>query len=811
MAEGYEVAKAVVTLIPSMQGSQAIITKEITGASEAAGTAGGKQMGKSMSSGLSSSMSSVGKVIAGVTAGIGAVAGISAAIMESFQEVDAGLDTIATKTGASGAQLENMKTNMENLATSIPTSFEEAGEAIGEVNTRFGLSGKALEDLSGQFIKFAKLNDTDVTTSVDNVSKVISAFGMESKDAGNLLDALNKVGQDTDVDIKTLTTSLSQNAAQLQEMGLSAYDAAGFLGSCDMAGMEISTTMTGLKTAMKNATADGKNLDDFLSEFSSTMNSNATESEKLTAAYETFGTKAGGAIYNAVQNGKIDLEDLTNSLGEFEGSVNSTFEQVTDPTDEFAEVLNRMKIVGADIAEAVMPMLADALEGIAGAIDWFMDAITPTETALTNFIKDTNDAIKANQDAMDQTAASIDAITSTTAEMEYYKDVLIELNDKAALNEFEQYQLKDAVDKLSASVPGLADAWDETNGVLKLSNQEIETLIENAETAAVQQALLEAQQETIKELAEAQVNLARAQAGVTAAVDEYNNATELTYSGVNALNRAVSDQEAAVTAAAQAQIEATKQVEDAQKAYDLFDETSVQLYENLGHTHDEAVKLANGMSLVGEEAEKTGTSMAESTAKGVKDKASDIESAAKDAVEKGTEAANEAVQEGVDDINETVDSGLDDTSDSFDSHMDDIESSVSDSMSEAESEVSDMISNIKTELERPIKGPNIQVPHFTMTGAFDAKTNKVPEVKVDWYGQGGIFTQPTIIGTPWGWKGVGESGAEAVLPIDLLKNYIEDSVGVPTVNVYMDVDGAESPEAWAADFARELKQQMRIS
>ena len=474
-------------------------------------------------------------------------------------------------------------------------------------------------------------------------------------------------------------------------------------------------------------------------------------------------------------------------------------------------MLNRMKIVGADIAEAVMPMLADALEGIAGAIDWFMDAITPTETALTNFIKDTNDALKANRDAMDQTAAAIDAITTTTAEMEYYKDVLIELNDKAELNEFEQYQLKDAVEKLSGSVPDLAQAWDETNGVLKLSNQEIENLIQNAETAAVQNALYEAQQETLKELAEAKVNLAKSEAAVEKAAEEYNNTAEKTYSGVNAITHAVSDQEAAVTAAAQAQVEATKQLEEAQKAYDLFDETSVKLYEDMGYTREEAEKLASGMSLVGEEAEKTGTSMAESTAKGVKDKASDIETAAKDAVEKGTEAANEAVQEGVDDINETVDSGLDDTSDSFDSHMDDIESSVSDSMSEAESEVSDMISNIKTELSRPIKGPNIQVPHFTMTGAFDAKTNKVPEVKVDWYGQGGIFTHPTIIGTPWGWKGVGESGAEAVLPIDLLKNYIEDSVGVPTVNVYMDVDGAESPEAWAADFARELKQQMRIS
>lgn len=60
MAAGSEVARAVVTLIPSMQGSQAAITKELTGVSTTAGKTAGNAVGNSMVSSISSTMSSAG-------------------------------------------------------------------------------------------------------------------------------------------------------------------------------------------------------------------------------------------------------------------------------------------------------------------------------------------------------------------------------------------------------------------------------------------------------------------------------------------------------------------------------------------------------------------------------------------------------------------------------------------------------------------------------------------------------------------------------------------------------------------------------
>ena len=66
------------------------------------------------------------------------IVAIGAASIAAFNEVDAGLDIVAQKTGATGDELEDMCQIVKDLATEIPTDFETAGAAVGEVNTRFG-------------------------------------------------------------------------------------------------------------------------------------------------------------------------------------------------------------------------------------------------------------------------------------------------------------------------------------------------------------------------------------------------------------------------------------------------------------------------------------------------------------------------------------------------------------------------------------------------------------------------------------------------------------------------------------------------
>lgn len=149
------------------------------------------------------------------------IAAVGAASVAAWKEVDGAMDTVTTKTGASGEALADMQQRVKNLAESIPTDFQTAADAVGEVNTRFGLTGDALESLSGDFVKFAELNDTDVSSSIDSVQSAMAAWGIQAEDAGLVLDTMNKAGQDTGISVDKLSDMLKTNKTALDEAGLS--------------------------------------------------------------------------------------------------------------------------------------------------------------------------------------------------------------------------------------------------------------------------------------------------------------------------------------------------------------------------------------------------------------------------------------------------------------------------------------------------------------------------------------------------------------------------------------------------------------
>ncbi|MHB9943585.1 phage tail tape measure protein [Clostridium sporogenes] len=99
----------------------------------------------------------------------------------------------------------------------------------------------------------------------------------------------------------------------------------------------------------------------------------------------------------------------------------------------------------------------------------------------------------------------------------------------------------------------------------------------------------------------------------------------------------------------------------------------------------------------------------------------------------------------------------------------------------AKNTISNVINNIKGFFSNlRLRFPKIQMPrlpHFKLNGSFSLAPPSVPKLAVDWYSEGGIFTQPTIfggIGVGDANKGFGRN-AEAVLPLNDLWNRLNDN------------------------------------
>ena len=273
-----------------------------------------------------------------------------------------------------------MEERVKNLATSIPTDFRTAGEAVGEVNTRFGLVGRALEDTSKKFIEFAQLNDTTVSASIDSVQAAMAAFNVDAKKAGPILDMLNKAGQETGTDMSKLASDLTANAAALQEMGFGINSATGFLANLNKNGLDASQVMTGLKTALKNATKDGKSMGQAMQSLMGKIKGAKSETKAMQIASELFGSKAAPALVKAIRDGRLSFDQLANTIEDWNGSVEDTFEATLDPIDEFKTALNELKIVGMDLVSAAAPLIksvADTLKNLISGLRTAWEGLSP--------------------------------------------------------------------------------------------------------------------------------------------------------------------------------------------------------------------------------------------------------------------------------------------------------------------------------------------------------------------------------------------------------------------------------------------------
>lgn len=316
------------------------------------------------------------------------IVGVGAASIAAFAEVDAGLDTIAMNTGATGQALEDLRGIASDLAVEIPSSFEDAGNAVASVNTRFGLTDQALRDLSGKFLQFSRVTGSDVTQSVNDAQSALAIWNLDVSNAGDYLDYLLATSQRTGASVGELNNLVTANATTFQQMGFSISDAVTFLGDLELSGADSTAVMGGLRRALADAAKNGVPLSQALSDLQEQMQGATTDSEAMQYAIDLFGTKSGPVIANLAAQGKLDFESLGTSLDDFSGTLDTTYENVRSSTDDMQGSMNQLKEAGAALGESVgtvvAPMFSDLAEKLGEVSDWWNQLDGDTQTAIIN-------------------------------------------------------------------------------------------------------------------------------------------------------------------------------------------------------------------------------------------------------------------------------------------------------------------------------------------------------------------------------------------------------------------------------------------
>ncbi len=671
----------------------------------------------------------------GVTAPILAIGAASAA---AWSEVDEAMDTIVTKTGASGEALEDMQKRAQNIANTIPTDFQKAGDAVGEVNTRFGLTGDALEKLSTQFIQFATINDTDVSGSIDSVQASMAAWNVDAKDAGLMLDTLNKAGQDTGVNVVQLADDLTKNAASMQEMGFSASDAAFFLANLNKNGLDASTVMTGFKTALKNATKDGKTTSEALKEMQDKMKGAKSETEAMSIATELFGSKAGPVLGKALYEGKLSLDQLGTSMSDFAGNTEDAFNGTLDPIDQMTVAMNNLKTVGAELFTAFQRVAMPFLQGLVGALKTLTSAfqsLAPWQQDLIVKIALIAAAVGPLLVVVGKVISAVGTITTALAGLPGVTTAVAGAG--SAIVTFITGTLLPGIASVASAVAAVV-GWP--------------VLIVAAVAAGI--ALLYKHCEGFRNFVNGLFSGIKDAAvtawnGISTFFTEsvpnfFSSIGEHVSNGLSAIHGYTSEKLSAVRAAYEEHGGGVKGV-----VFGMME--GIKQYYSVGY---DFINTLTGGKL-GEVASKFKSKMSEAKA---------------------------AVSEALSNVKNSFTSGLSAAYSTVTSKFEAIRSAIHQKISAAAEVVRSGIDRLKSFFNFSWSLPHLKLPHFSISGSFSLNPPSVPHFGIDWYAKamqdGMILNSPTIFGAMGGkLLGGGEAGPEAVVGVDSLRGMIAEAAG----------------------------------
>ena len=323
---------------------------------------------------------SVGKEVSKASA---VAVGAGVASYKAWSEVDDALDSVASGTGATGKELESLQQTAKDVYTSMPVDIKATGQAVADINTRLGLQGDALENATRQFMKYSEVNSSDVSTSIENVAKAMNDANIPTSELNSVLDELTSASQASGLTVDTLAEALSQNGVQMRALGFNTQETIALLATMEKNGVNSSVVLTGMKKAMANYTNAGKDANVELGNlFQGIQDGTVSASD----AMDVFGTKAGASLYQYIQEGKLNYQDLLKVLQDSNGQLDASYEAMLDPMDQAKVAMNNLKQVGADLFDQIQATLAPMIQAIAENLQRFSQWFGALDPNVQQFI-----------------------------------------------------------------------------------------------------------------------------------------------------------------------------------------------------------------------------------------------------------------------------------------------------------------------------------------------------------------------------------------------------------------------------------------
>ncbi len=545
----------------------------------------------------------------GVSLGVDAVKAGVEALAESMKDASSAASQLAASTGLSESAAKRYQNVMKSIkGDNFGESYQDIADVMSQVIQIIGeLNDADMTEVTESAIALRDTFDMDVNESIRAVDVMMNTMGVDASKAFDLIAAgaqngLNRSGE--------LVDNLTEYGSLWGQAGFSAEQMFGILENGLDAGAYNLDKVNDFVKEFGISLSDGR-IEDNLSSFS-------TGTQDLFQKWKNGEATSSEVFYSIIS----DLENMTNkqealtiasniwsALGEDNAmdvlaalnDTNDGYENVYGTMNKLKEIrydnlsdsLERLGNVAQEsilqpIGEKALPLITGAINAAADGLE---DIFNPPKTELEEFIDEVEKSNDTVQELLENAQSTMEDAEMDVSNLEAYKQVLLDLSEQESLSEFQKYQLSSAVQALSGTVPGLADAFDAESGALKITNEELVKMFDNAEAVAMQTALIKAQEDTYAALAEATLNKARADSAAETALEalekkqgELNEAYSSANGSVVKVQSEIVKLNSAYADAAKEQERANDQLEEANQQKEKEEKALKELEEQYGLT-----------------------------------------------------------------------------------------------------------------------------------------------------------------------------------------------------------------------------------
>ena len=547
-------------------------------------------------------------------------------VIEVGSEFEASMSKVQALSGASEEQMEQMSQKAQELGSSTKFSASEVADGFSYMALAGWDAQQSIAAIEG-IVNLAAASEMDLAEASDMVTDYLSAFGMEASEAGKMADMMAFAQANSNTSTRQLGEAFGNCAANMNAAGQDIQTTTSFLEAFANQGIKGSEAGTKLSAIMRDITAkmqDGaiqigntsvavmdsegnfRDLTDIMADVEAATAGMGT-AERSAALSTTFTSRSVGGLNMILAEGVDKIAGYEEKLNNCDGAAsNMAATMQNNLQGAITEMNSAAEGLGIALYDKGSGPLTDAVRLATELLSGITDAITPEKTELQSFIEEIEASNKSVQALIDSASQHQAEGQSQISNLEAYKNVLLELNGIEQLDEYQKYQMKNAVEALSGVIPQLSENFDAETSSLSLTNQELSDMFENAEALAMQTALIAAQKDSYDALAQATINKAKADAAVTAATNELTEANKRNEESADYLSggygefyKEVLDASTALDDATKLQETANEQMETARAEIDntkVALDPLIEQYGNLTEKTQEVGESEEGMA-----------------------------------------------------------------------------------------------------------------------------------------------------------------------------------------------------------------------